>query len=257
MTNWSALDQELAAWDGAGRTFDLWWRDDDAVATGPKLERLRTMAAQFDLPLHLAIIPADLTQSLINDVMQEVNLVPFVHGWQHRNHEPADRKKCEFGPARSLGAQQADIKAGLARLQDAFGSKLCPIFVPPWNRMDKELYPTLSALGFKAVSQFQPRLERFAAPGLRQINTHIDPIAWKAGGGLAEPQWLVDHTTQVLKDRRLGTTDNDEPLGLLTHHIVHDSAVWAFCIELLSHLRQGPMRPWRADAHFGDLNEPT
>ena len=31
MTSWQALSDEAARWRDAGRTADLWWRDDDAA----------------------------------------------------------------------------------------------------------------------------------------------------------------------------------------------------------------------------------
>ena len=34
------LSRELARWRAAGRRARLWWRDDDARAPGPELERL-------------------------------------------------------------------------------------------------------------------------------------------------------------------------------------------------------------------------
>ena len=38
MSGWPQLDDELARWREAGRTAELWWRDDDAVDTGPELD---------------------------------------------------------------------------------------------------------------------------------------------------------------------------------------------------------------------------
>ncbi|MEK9660397.1 MAG: hypothetical protein VW644_01455, partial [Alphaproteobacteria bacterium] len=37
---WDALAAELDVWAAAGRTATLWWRDDDADAASPALERL-------------------------------------------------------------------------------------------------------------------------------------------------------------------------------------------------------------------------
>ena len=49
-----------------------------------------------------------------------------------------------------------------------------------------------------------------------------------------------------LADRRTGLADNGEPYGLLTHHLVHDAAIWDFTEKLLDHLRAGPVRLWSA-----------
>ena len=98
-----------------------------------------------------------------------------------------------------------------------------------------------------ALSTFMPRKATLAAPGLTQINTHLDPVAWKSGRGLAEPDRLISQLVQQLKDRRLGFADNAEPYGILTHHLVHDEAVWTFTNDLLNHLIAGPVRLWTVD----------
>ncbi len=40
MSTWADLSDEAARWSQAGRTAELWWRDDDAADVGPALERL-------------------------------------------------------------------------------------------------------------------------------------------------------------------------------------------------------------------------
>ena len=102
----------------------------------------------------------------------------------------------------------------------------------------------MPGLGYNALSTFTPRKTPLAAPGLAQINTHLDPIAWKTGGGLLPPKALVAQLVQHLTDRRLGQTDNFEPYGILTHHLVHDAAIWAFTNALLARLMAGPTRLW-------------
>ena len=64
MSNWEALDQELAYWRAAGRTAELWWRDDDAADTGPELDRLLALHRQSATPLALAVVPARATPTL-------------------------------------------------------------------------------------------------------------------------------------------------------------------------------------------------
>src|SRR5690348_9103787 len=52
---WSDLADELDCWQAAGRTATLWWRDDDAVAPGARLERMLSIAG--GVPVALAVIP--------------------------------------------------------------------------------------------------------------------------------------------------------------------------------------------------------
>jgi hypothetical protein len=43
-----------------------------------------------------------------------------------------------------------------------------------------------------------------------------------------------------LRARRTGEADFDEPTGLLTHHLAHDEAAWAFVDGFLAALRRHP-----------------
>jgi hypothetical protein len=110
------------------------------------------------------------------------------------------------------------------------------MFVPPWNRIDPALLPQLPAQGIKAVSTFGPRPAAWPAPGLRQINTHLDPVDWHGTRGLRHEAELLAGLCRTLADRRTGRTDRSEPLGLLTHHLIHDEDVWAFCARGLDTL---------------------
>ncbi len=232
--DWGPLRAELALWRREGRALPLWWRDDDAVAATPALERLARLSEDLGLPVHVAVIPALAEPSLRQ---MPTHLVPVVHGWQHLSHAPAGAKKAEFGHPRATA--QADVKAGLARLQTLFGARLLPLFVPPWNRIDASVLPLLAEAGYRGVSTFGARHAAFAAPGLRQVNTHIDPVFWRGDRGLAPVDLLLDGVVGTLRDRREGRADGTEPLGLLTHHLVHTEAVWEFSRALLRELLEG------------------
>ncbi len=116
---------------------------------------------------------------------------------------------------------------------------MLPVFVPPWNRIDPALAERLGSLGYIALSTFTPREGRLVAPGLVQINTHLDPINWRGGGGLLPADQLIHQLVVLLRDRREGRTDAEEPLGLLTHHLVHDAAIWGFTESCLARLLDG------------------
>ncbi len=243
--DWTSLDTELSRWEEAGLSLPLWWRDDDAVAPTPAFEQLQELSANLGLPVYLAIIPAEVETTLAEAVSTQPHLIPVIHGWAHANHAPADEKKAEFGAHRPLAELQHDAECALKRMSDLFGDNLCPIFVPPWNRIDPQLPSLLPALGYSALSTFTPRVETNAAPGLIQINTHIDPINWRGGRGLASTEALIEQIAGQLGDRRLSHADNAEPYGILTHHLVHDQAIWAFTEQLLIRLLAGPTYPWR------------
>lgn len=245
--DWSKLDRELSRWQATGRTLPLWWRDDDAVDTGAGLDRLCALAQAHDLPVHLAVIPNRVTQALVGHVRATGHLIPVVHGWAHLSHAPKGAKKAEFGADRPLAVMRAEAARGLTRLSDLFEARLCPMFVPPWNRIGAELTGELSGLGYRALSTFTPRSTQLAAPDLVQINTHLDPISWKAGRGLVPPDTLIAQIVRQLHARRTGRADNCEPYGILTHHLVHDQAIWGFTDALLTRLIAGPAHIWSAE----------
>ncbi|MDE4133112.1 polysaccharide deacetylase family protein [Phaeobacter sp. QD34_3] len=244
---WRALDRELKAWQDAGMTLPLWWRDDDAVKHTPELERLADLSGRLGLPVHLAIIPKDAQDSLADHLQDASQLIPVVHGWAHISHAPATEKKAEFGAHRPVDDRLEEAEAGLCRLKELFGPALRPMFVPPWNRIAPDMLPWMAGLGYGALSTFTPRSQVKPAPGLVQINTHLDPIDWKGSRSLLPEDRLIHQVTQQLQDRRLGQADADEPYGILTHHLVHDAAIWTFTEALIAHLLAGPAVAWTYD----------
>lgn len=215
--DWSPVTNELALWQAENLTLPLWWRDDDAVAATPELEQLIALSETVGIPVHLAVIPKMADVGLAGRVADNGCLIPVVHGWAH------------------------EIQGAMNRLQSLFGDRLKPMFVPPWNRIAPQHYPTLIKAGFTTLSTFTPRMAPDAATGLLQINTHLDPIAWRKGKSLIAPDQLVAQLVQLLLDRRTGLADNNEPLGLLTHHLVHDAEVWEFTRQVLLTLQAGPV----------------
>ncbi len=234
MIDWSPLKAELAIWHREARPLPLWWRDDDAVEDTAAFQQLMALAGDITLPVHVAVIPKPAQPSLVRACAATGWAVPIVHGWAHKNHAAQDQKKAEFGFPRA-GAE-AESHAALAHLRGLFGEDLLAMFVPPWNRIDAGLVAKLPAQGYVALSTYTPRSARLAAPGLVQINTHMDPIHWRGGGGLVDPDMQIAALVQLLRDRRAGRSDAAEPLGFLTHHLVHDAAIWEFTRACLATL---------------------
>jgi len=245
MTFWQPLTDELQFWRDADLTLPLWWRDDDAITPSAELDTLITLATDLDLPVHLAVISKLATPALAARLTSAPQIIPVVHGWEHKNHARFGWKKAEFGTTRPIEDSASDALDGLERLTDLFGNRLAPLFVPPWNRINPELGQHLVAIGYDALSTYSPRPERFAAPGLTRINTHIDPINWRGTRSVVAPDTLVAQTVQLLQDRRLGRADNAEPFGLLTHHLVHDDAIWKFVKQFLTIMLEGPTKAFR------------
>lgn len=251
MVDWTSLQNELRIWRGEGLALHLWWRDDDAVSHTEALDRMVALAAGLEMPVHLAVIPKYADQSLVDLVLAGKNLVPLVHGWAHENHASQGRKKAEFGEPRLGQIQEA--AAAIDRMQSLFGADLAAIFVPPWNRIDPALTTRLPALGYRALSTFTPRTTRNPTDGLVQINTHIDPIDWRGGGGLVSPETILANLIRHLQDRREGRADLAEPLGMLTHHLVQDAKTWQFTETCLSRLLESGAVPLNLRTMIHDL----
>lgn len=241
----------LARCAGEGVTIRYWWRDDDATHSTPALERLLTLSRETDVPVALAVIPARAEQSLKDRLEATSGTDVLVHGLAHRNHAAEGMKKAEFGVSRQAEALVTDARAGLQLLSAIMPGVTLPVFVPPWNRVSDTLVPMLAAIGYRGLSTFGPVAHSRATMGLQLVNTHIDPIAWKKGGGLAAPSALIQQITQVILDK-LTTATEAEPIGLLTHHLVHDEDIWHFVSVLLETFRASPAtQPVRAADLFG------
>ena len=239
---WSALTRELDAWSEAGRSATLWWRDDDCIEPTAALDRLLALAQQFDLPLALAVVPARLSAALPQRLADHRGACVLQHGYAHRNHAPAERKKQELDPDRSLAAVMEELQRGAARLTGHFPMagpvQRLPVLVPPWNRIAPSLIPELPGLGYRGLSADGPRPSPTAAPGLQQANTHVDLLRALRKQGAASAEQVVGDLVEHLAARRLGKAEATEPSGLLTHHLAHDPGSWALLERLLAALRE-------------------
>ncbi len=240
----AATTAELSLWRDHGLVLPVWWRDDDATLPSPALDRLLALSAEFGIPLHLAVIPQPATDALARRLLSEPRVFVLPHGWQHRNHAPADQKKAEFGAHRKVRIMLEEIAAGWHRISEMFSGQALPVFTPPWNRISPEVVARLPEIGLRAVSTFGPRKAKLGTAGVRQVNTHIDPIAWHAGGGLLDVKQLDAQMAAELQSRRSGLFDNSEPYGLLTHHLVQDEATWSFTEALLQTFTQCGVINW-------------
>lgn len=233
---WARLDDAL---DAAGGEVPFWWRDDDAVAPGAALDRLLDLARTCDAPLSLAVIPALARLQLADRLRGEASVHVLVHGLAHVNHAPPEGKKQEFG-WRPVDRLAADAARGLALVGELFGARALPVFVPPWNRVDAQLVPRLAGLGFRGISAFGARQAPFASAGLLAVNTHLDPIDWRGNRSLAPPARLLTAIAGLIEARAGQSAAEREPIGILTHHLVHDEWVWRFLDRLMQRLKTHP-----------------
>lgn len=223
---WQKLDREMARREKEGVPVHLWLRDDDATEPTPALAYLLGLTGAFSVPVAIAIIPGLTGEPLAQTLATARHAAPVVHGWTHANHAPPSEKKQELGMHRPLAAVQNDLSAAIARMTELYGDRLVPMLVPPWNRIRSDILPHLQSLGFQALSCFG--FERPPA-ALPVINTHVDLIDWQGTRGCRDHATLIEELLS-----HVGRTENPEPLGLLSHHLVHDAETWAFMQKLFA-----------------------
>lgn len=263
MTGWDALANELDLWQEAGKTADFWWRDDDAVAPTAALERLLNLSRSHSASIGLAVIPelceADLAAVLRNAARDNAaEIAVLQHGIAHENTAPAGEKKTELSSAAPTRETRERLTAGRNRLSGLFGAQFQPVLVPPWNRIAPELAAALPSCGFSGLSTYKARTQPEAAPGLLQINTHVDLLRWKPERGFLGESEALTLLQMHLQARRENRADAGEPTGILTHHLVHDEATWDFLDRLLTWLKRHPatkfLAPSEAFSHSEDRN---
>ena len=237
MTDWSPLRQALKRYRDTGASLPLWWRDDDATIPTFALDQLETLAAQLSVPVHLAVIPKTATAELADWVKTRDLVFVLGHGWTHQNHAPEGEKKSEFGQQRHQAPEE--IRKGYEQLKRLFDGDFLPFFVPPWNRLDTSLLPGIRSAGYLGLSTFTARSAAHPLPGLTQINCHIDPIDWRGTRGLKDPDLIIGEAVARIDARIEGREDAREPLGYLTHHLVHTPEIWDFSARFLSELLEG------------------
>ena len=243
--DWSDLTEELDAWHGAGRAASFWWRDDDATAPTPALDRLADLAREHAVTVGLAVIPA-LAQASLAPWLESVRAEVLQHGWAHRNHAADGEKKMELGDHRAPGVATAELSKGFAKLRGLAGVRFLPVLVPPWNRIDQAVISSLPRAGFRGLSTFGPRRAAEAASGLGQTNCHVDVVDWRGGRGFVGRDRAIAAVVSHLAARRKRSADPAEPTGLLTHHAVHEEPTWTFIARFMALTGRHPAVRWLA-----------
>lgn len=245
MSSWQALADEAARWGDAGRTAELWWRDDDAIDAGPALDRLLALVGDAQTPLALAVVPAHATSALAARLADEPGVDVLQHGYAHTNHAVGPEKKIELGVQRPAMLTLGELATGWMALERLFGPRALAIMVPPWNRIAPVLVPTLPEIGYRGLSTFGPRPRVHPVRGLLQVNTHVDLIDWKAGRTFAGEDAVLAGLVTSLAQARGG---GGEPIGILSHHLAMDAGAWDFLkllwekMKMLENLRVRPAR---------------
>ena len=239
---WRALADELARWRDGGRVAEFWWRDDDAARPDAALARLLALARRTGAPLALAVIPMQTTAETFENIGAGVSILQ--HGTDHRDRAGAGEKKTEFPAAESPRDASARLAAARERLAALARTRFVAALAPPWNRLPEFLVAQLVPAGFLGLSRFGARAAAQPAPGLREVNTHVDLIDWRAQRGFIGEDAALGAAVRHLAAKRAGSADAGEPTGWLSHHAVHDEAAWAFLERLFETLCPAPGLRW-------------
>lgn len=250
------LAEELGRWGDAGLRAGLWWRDDDAVRDGPRLARLLELAGGR-APLALAVVPAGAGEDLARAVSGRRSAWVLQHGIAHRDHALAGQRRIELGGRLRPARARTALAAARARLVRLFGERFLPVLVPPWNRIDDALLPALAGAGLHGLSTLGRRAGAAGVSRLRVVNVHVDPVDWRNGRRFAGEERVLQALHTELSARRRGEADVTEPVGVMTHHAVHDEACWRFLEQLLAVTAAHPACRWReAKELFAPVNAP-
>ena len=233
------LDAEIALWEESGLTPRLWWRDDDTTELSVPLSKLSDLAAQFKVPVLLAVIPSLAKQELSAFVSSNPWLDAATHGFSHTNHGDQDTKKTEL-TENSLGRSVQDVAQELItsrkNMEDMFGLAASQILVPPWNRISTSALQTLPSIGFKLLSTFT---DQKLSTDIHQINCHIDLMHWRPDRLAKTIREVTDELLICLQDRRISDYPK-QPIGILSHHLVHDENAWEATEFLMSYFAKQP-----------------
>jgi hypothetical protein len=231
MSGWRELEAVLDAAATRGEAIRFWWRDDDAGRADRALARLLDLADRCRFPLALAVVPAWLEAEAQAWIAASGSVTVLQHGFAHVDHAPPGAKPIELG-GREPEAILDELGRGLTILRDAFGAIFLAVLVPPWNRLDERVAPCLAACGLRGLSTLGSRSCAEPTPGLIRVNGHLDPVDWHGSrlfvGEAQALAWLCR------------SLELEEPIGILTHHLVMDEAGWQFLERLLEVLDAHP-----------------
>jgi len=233
-----ALLDEASA---SSQAIDFWWRDDDAEDATPALDQLLALAARHDLPLALAVVPKGATEALAARLRSAPRVAVLQHGWSHDNHASAGEKKIELGGTQPLAETLDQLRRGSERLSALFPEQFLPVLAPPWNRIAEDVRNARGDAGLAGLSTSGPAGGGPAAGEPHQVNVHLDIFEWRPA---RRPLSRAEAYARLLAEAELRLEGDAEPIGIMTHHLVHEPASWSLLDELLATLAKHSAARW-------------
>jgi len=164
--------------DAAPAGTEVFFRADDVAVPGDNCRQMMDLFIAHNIPLHMAVTPAWLTQArwnVLKDWAGDSEVFCWhQHGWQHRSHQTSG-KNSEFGNQRPAADKKADLAKGHKRLTSIMGPSFFPAFTPPWNRFDAQTGEALTELGYACVSRSAGERRKVPLPDtLPDIPINVD-----------------------------------------------------------------------------------
>jgi len=204
-----------AALAAAERPVPFFFRDDDAGWRDGALWALLDEFADAGVAVDVAAIPEAVTAACAAELASRADngsVRVHQHGRSHVNHESSGRP-CEFGPARSVAAQAADVAAGRSRLEDLVGRPVDPVFTPPWNRCTRGTAHAVLAAGHTVLSR-DLSAGNLDVAGLAEVPIAVD---W-SGRRKGVPLTRAERADAIARRVAAG-----QPVGVMLHHAVLDT----------------------------------
>jgi hypothetical protein len=228
---------EAGRWRRAGRTARLWWRDDDAAGRSSALDRLLQISQAAGVPLTLAVVPAGDMTGLGERLVGLAGVSVVQHGVDHRNRR-AGPVAGEFPRDWTLPELEVTVRWGWRQMAPL--PRPARVFVPPWNDVHPQLEAALWASHYVGWSAHGTLGRR---DGLQRVDVHLDLLRWRGGARFRGTRRILTAlAAEMRRRRRAGRWE--APIGLLTHHLVHDAAAWAFLDEFLRWTAGRPELRW-------------
>ena len=223
----SWLDPVRRALDERATPCPVFFRDDDAGRDDDRLAALLDRFAEQGVGVDVAVIPGLLHRSLaalLTAGVEAGGVRVHQHGLAHIDHEPTGRKH-EFGPARGLDQQVADVAAGRQLMHRWFGAATVgPVFTPPWNRCTADTGRAMLRAGLSVLSRDHTATP-LALPGVTEVPVTLDWFRHRRG---------VRWTPEELVSRLAAQLRHGDPVGVMLHHAVTDADDLARVDELLA-----------------------
>ena len=214
------LSENIHLLQTEGFKIRVWWRDDDVFEATEELNKLIQFIEKNGVPVHLSVIPKNLTDNAIDLLKSQNKITILQHGYSHTNYAKVGEPLNEYGMNRTVDVMLNDIRYGFTKLSEVFGEQFIPIFVPPWGHIAQPVLEQLHKIGFVGISLIGNNSKTYSS--LKNMNTHIDIHSWKTSSEISYDvkmrpfEMIADDIIKIITSAK-SQKNGHENIGLLTH----------------------------------------